>query len=87
MADQMRIGLEELLRKARVEEDAGFLREGVRVLCQALMEMEVEQHVGPARYERTPERSGYRATATAQRLPAQGLRHEGRDRGARGSPG
>lgn len=60
MADEMRIGLDELLRKARVEGDAGFLREGVRVLSQALMEMEVEQHVGAARHERTPERSGYR---------------------------
>lgn len=60
MADEMRIGLDELLRKAQVEGDAGFLREGVRVLSQALMEMEVEQHVGAARHERTPERSGYR---------------------------
>lgn len=60
MANEMRIGLDELLRKARVEGDAGFLREGVRVLSQALMEMEVEQHVGAARHERTPERSGYR---------------------------
>jgi putative transposase len=33
---------------------------GVRVLSRALMEMEVEQHVGAARHERTPERSGYR---------------------------
>jgi len=32
----------------------------VRVLSQALMEMEVEQHVGAARHKRTPERSGYR---------------------------
>jgi putative transposase len=60
MADEMRIGLDELLRKARVGGDAGFLREGVRVLSQALMEMEIEQHVGAARHERTPERSGYR---------------------------
>jgi putative transposase len=60
MADEMRIGLDELLRKARGEGDAGFLREGVRALSQALMEMEVEQHVGAARHERTPERSGYR---------------------------
>jgi transposase-like protein len=60
MANELRIGLEELLRKARVEGDAGFLGEGVRVLSQALMEMEVEQHVGAARHERTPERSGYR---------------------------
>jgi hypothetical protein len=39
MADEMRIGLDELLRKARVEGEAGFLRGGVRVLSQALMEM------------------------------------------------
>ena len=45
MADELRIGLSELLRKAMIEQDAGFLREGVRVLSQALMEMEVEQHV------------------------------------------
>ena len=45
MADELRIGLSELLRKAMIEQDAGFLKEGVRVLSQALMEMEVEEHV------------------------------------------
>lgn len=34
---------EELLRKAQIEHDADFLREGVRVLSQALMELEVEE--------------------------------------------
>ena len=38
--------------------DADFLREGVRVLSQALMELEVAQHVGADRYERTGERTG-----------------------------
>jgi hypothetical protein len=42
MADELRIGLQELLRKARIEHDADLLKEGVRVLSQALMEMEVE---------------------------------------------
>jgi putative transposase len=42
MADELRIGLKELLRKARMEHDADLLKEGVRVLSQALMEMEVE---------------------------------------------
>ena len=37
MADELRIGLSELLRKAMIEQDADFLKEGVRVLSQALM--------------------------------------------------
>ena len=43
MAEELRIGLSELLRKAMIDRDAEFLKEGVRVLSQALMEMEVEQ--------------------------------------------
>ena len=49
-----------LLRKAGVEPDADFLREGVRVLTQALMEAEVSAHLGAERHERTPERAGQR---------------------------
>ena len=60
MADELRVELSELLRKAKMEHDADFLREGVRVLSQALMEMEVEEHIGAGRYERTPWRIGYR---------------------------
>ncbi len=60
MADELRIGLTELLRKAQMEGDGDFLREGVRVLAQALMEMEVEHHVGAGRHERTEGRSGHR---------------------------
>jgi putative transposase len=60
MADELRIGLQELLRKARMEHDVGFLKEGVRVLSQALMEMEVEEHLGARRHERSADRSGYR---------------------------
>jgi len=60
MADELRMALLELLRKAELEEDADFLREGVRVLAQELMELEVAQHVGAERYERTPDRSGQR---------------------------
>ena len=40
MADELRIGLVELLRKAKMDQDADFLKEGVRVLSQALMELE-----------------------------------------------
>jgi putative transposase len=60
MADELRIGLEQLLRKAEMEHDSDFLREGVRALSQALMEMEVEEHVGASRHERSAERTGYR---------------------------
>jgi putative transposase len=60
MADELRIGLQELLRKARMEHDTDLLKEGVRMLSQALMEMEVEEHVGAARHERNPGRTGQR---------------------------
>ena len=60
MADELRIGLKELLSKAHMEHDADFLKEGVRALSQALMEMEVEEHIGAGRYERTEGRSAHR---------------------------
>jgi putative transposase len=60
MADELRIGLSGLLRKAQMEGDAEFLKEGVRALSQALMEMEVEEHLGAAPHERTPTRKGQR---------------------------
>jgi len=63
MADELRMALTELLRKADAG-DAEFLKEGVRTLAQALMELEVAQHVGAERYERaltrTGQRNGYR---------------------------
>ena len=60
MADDLRMALAELLRKAEAEAGTDVLREGVRVLAQALMELEVAQHVGAARHERTAERTGQR---------------------------
>ena len=60
MADEMRMALDTLLRKAQLEHDADFLREGVRVLSEALLELEVARHVGAERHERTPERTGQR---------------------------
>jgi putative transposase len=60
VADELRIGLSELLRKAMIDQDADFLKEGVRVLSQALMEMEVQEHVGAARHERSAGRTGQR---------------------------
>ena len=71
MADELRIGLAGLLRKAQMEHDADFLKEGIRVLSQALMEMEVEEHIGAARHERSAgrvgQRNGYRASAPGTR--------------------
>lgn len=60
MADEVRMALAELLRKADAEPSTDVLREGVRVLAEALMDLEVAQHVGAERHERTPERSGQR---------------------------
>ena len=60
MADDWSMALAGLLHKAQVEPDTDFLREGVRVLSQALMELEVTQHLGAGRHERTPERTGQR---------------------------
>lgn len=62
MADETRMALAELLRKAEAEAEPGLdvLREGVRVLAEALMELEVLQHVGAERHERTPTRLGQR---------------------------
>src|SRR6266568_4446813 len=59
MADELRMALAEVLRKAGVEQ-ADFLREGVRVLAEELMELELAEHIGAERHERTPERTGYR---------------------------
>src|SRR5581483_4214278 len=60
MADELKMPLLELLRKAGVDPDVDFLREGVRVLAEAVMEAEVTQHLRAAPYERTPDRSGQR---------------------------
>jgi len=60
MADDFRMALEDLLRKAQMEGDVDFLRESVQVLAQAVMELEVSQHVGAEPYERTTNRAGQR---------------------------
>src|SRR6202158_1033939 len=60
MAETLSMALAELLRKADAEPDLDTLREGVRVMTQALMELEVAQHLGAERYQRSPERQGER---------------------------
>lgn len=59
MADTLRMALEDLLSKTETE-DADFLREGVKLLAEELMELEVQRHVGAERYERSTERRGHR---------------------------
>jgi transposase-like protein len=54
------MALEELLRKAGLERDCDFLREGMQAMGQALMELEVSQHLGAEKHERTVERTGQR---------------------------
>jgi transposase-like protein len=60
MADDVRMALDDLLRKAHGDGDIDFLKEGLRVMAQALMELEVTHHLGAERYERSPERTGQR---------------------------
>jgi transposase-like protein len=78
MAEDVRMALAALLRKAEAEPGLDVLREGVRVLAEALMELEVEQHVGAARHERTPartgQRNGYRERAWDTRAGTVALR-------------
>lgn len=54
------IALKEYLINIGLDEDADFLRQGVELLSQMLMELEVEQQIGAGKHERTPERSNYR---------------------------
>jgi transposase-like protein len=60
-----RMALLETLRKVTAEADLDFLREGVRVLADAVMEAEVSELTGLAKGERDPDRrltsrNGYR---------------------------
>ncbi len=60
-----RMTLLELLRKSGADKDLDFLREGVKALAAAIMELEVTEKTGASLYERSPERTTYRSsTAT-----------------------
>ena len=78
MADDMRIALEAIARKLAGMHDGDILREGVRMLAHALMEAEVETHVGAAPHERTTtrtgQRNGYRERAWDTRVGTIDLR-------------
>jgi putative transposase len=55
-----RMDVTSFVGKLLEEEDTDLLREGVKVLAQALMESEVSGQIGAAPYERTSQRSAYR---------------------------
>jgi len=60
VADTLKVALQELLRQYQDDAQIDALREGVRLLAEALMELEVREQVGAERYERTPGRKTYR---------------------------
>jgi transposase-like protein len=60
-----KMDLSAFVGKLLEEQDGDALREGIRVLAQALMESEVPGLIGAERYERSSERSSHR-----KRLPA-----------------
>lgn len=55
-----RMTLLELLHKAGVDKDMDFLREGVKVMAEAIMELEVTEKTGAGRYEHKSARTNYR---------------------------
>ncbi len=55
-----RMNLSAFVGKLLEEQDGDVLREGIRVLSQALMESEVAGLIGAERHERTSERTAYR---------------------------
>jgi transposase-like protein len=66
MADELSIALLDLLRKADPVQRTDFVRQAVERLAQAIVEVEVEQKVGAARYERTETRNNSRNGARAR---------------------
>ena len=61
MASMDKIALLELIRKIGLEDgDIDFLREGLKVLAEAVMDAEVSQLIGAERFERSTERKNYR---------------------------
>ncbi len=55
-----RMDFSSFVGKLLAEEDSDILREGVRVLAQALMDAEVSTHIGAELYERTESRTAHR---------------------------
>ena len=60
VAAELGMALTKLLRNAGVEQDVDFPRDSVWLLAQSLMDLEVSQHLGAERRERTASRTGPR---------------------------
>src|SRR5579859_3313979 len=60
MTDDVSVALLEYLRKIGLGLDPDFLREAIRVMSAALMELEVREKAGAERYERRADRAAYR---------------------------
>ena len=73
-----RMDFSSFVGKLLAEEDADVLREGVRILAQALMDAEVSTHIGAELYERTDsrtaQRNGYRTRIWDTRVGTVELR-------------
>lgn len=72
MTDAVSVALLEYLRKVGLGLEPDFLREAIRVMSEALMEVEVSQKAGAERYARrdtrTTYRNGYRERTWATRV-------------------
>ena len=73
-----RMAVLDMLRKATADGDVDVLREGVRVLAEAIMEVEVSELTGAAKGERAPDRrltnrNGYRERRWDTRVGTIGL--------------
>ena len=62
-----RMDLSTFVGKVLADDDADVLREGVRVLAQALMDAEVSTRIGAGPYERSEERTAYRNGSRSRR--------------------
>ena len=60
MTQDPTMALMEYLHKIGMDKDGDLLREAVRVMTQALIELEVSEQIGANRYERHEQRSTYR---------------------------
>lgn len=78
MTDAVSVALLEYVRKVGLGLEPDFLREAIRVLSEALMEVEVSQKAGAERYARsdtrTTYRNGYRERTWATRVGDIALR-------------
>ena len=72
-----RMDLSAFVGKLLEEQDGDVLREGIRVLSQALMETEVAGLIGAERHERTGERTAYRNGSRTRTWDTRRIQPEG----------